>query len=77
MLVVILDSVRGGNPPVSGGSDAVAAGEGRFCCGLRPTAALRGRISQGESVIHSLQLEPFQKHFHHPSLPLSGEARNT
>jgi len=26
MFVVILDSVRGGNPSVSGGSDAVAAG---------------------------------------------------
>jgi len=74
MFVVILDSVRGGNPPVSGGSDAVAAGEGRFRCGLRPSPALRGRLSQGERVIQSLQLEPFQKHFHHPRLSLSGEA---
>jgi len=64
MFAVILDSVRGGNPPVSGGSHAETSGEGRFRGGLRPTAALRGRL-QGARVIHSLQLEPFQKLFHH------------
>jgi len=73
IFVIIMDSVRGGNPPVSGGSNAVAAGEGRFRCILRPSPALRGRFSQGESVIHSLQLEPFQNHFHHPRVrPFSG-----
>jgi len=77
MFVVILDSVQGGNSPETGGSDAVAAGEGRFRCRLRSSPALRGRLSQGESVIQSLQLEPFQKHFHHPSLTLSGEAKKT
>jgi len=72
IFVVILDSVRGGNAPVSGGSDATAAGEGRFRCGLRPSPALRGRLSQGESVIHSLRLGPLQKYFHHPRVsPLS------
>jgi len=73
MFVVILDSVQGGNPPETGGSDAVAAGEGRFRCGLRPSPALGGRLRQGESVIHSLQLAPFQKLFHHPRVsPLFG-----
>jgi hypothetical protein len=55
MFVVILVSVRVGNPPVSGWSDVVAVGQGRFRCGLRHSPAL-SRLQKGQTLVPKTQM---------------------
>jgi len=43
MFIDIQDTVRGSYSRVSGESDVVAAGEGRFCCGLQLDRSMRSR----------------------------------